>query len=61
MALPTRVLRGQIDPMNDVQRDFEGLMNRFFGARGGGEDGGHVLAPYAVDVREDADHIYVEA
>jgi HSP20 family protein len=61
MALPTRVHRGSIDPFEGVQRDFEGLMNRFFNSRGGAEDGGQFLAPYAVDVREDADHIYVEA
>jgi HSP20 family protein len=37
-------------------RDFDSLMNRFFNAR---EPNG--FAPYAVDVREDGDHIYVEA
>jgi HSP20 family protein len=37
------------------------MLNRWFGGRE--SNGGHTgyLAPYAVDVREDADHIYVEA
>ena len=59
MALPTRVNRGQIDPFEHVQREFDGLMNRFMGSRETGDGGG--FAPYAVDVREDADHLYVEA
>ena len=57
MALPTRVQRGQIDPMDQVDREFEGFFNRMLGRD---IDGGH-FAPYGVDVREDADHIYVEA
>ena len=61
MALPTRVQRGQTDPFESAQREFDTMLNRWFGGReGGGGDGGY-LAPYAVDVREDADHIYVEA
>ena len=66
MALPTRVHRGQqqqqYDPFELAQREFDGMLNRFFA--GGGRpatNGGGYLAPYAVDVREDADHIYVEA
>ena len=59
MALPTRVHRGQSDPFDQVQREFDGLMNRFLGGREG--ESGMSLAPYAVDVREDADHLYVEA
>jgi HSP20 family protein len=59
MALPTRVNRAaQYDPVESVQRDFETALNRFFGAR---ESSGGQLAPYCVDVREDQDHIYVEA
>jgi HSP20 family protein len=58
MALPTRVNRGiQYDPFESTQRDFDTLLSRWFGAR---ESQG-ALAPYGVDVREDADHIYVEA
>lgn len=60
MALPTRVHRGQIDPFEQAQREFDGLMNRFLGGREVTNGGGQ-LAPYAVDVREDADHLYVEA
>ena len=60
MALPTRVLRGQmIDPFEQAHRDFDSLMNRMFSGQGDG--GAAQLASYAVDVREDADHIYVEA
>src|SRR4051812_33596032 len=61
MALPTRVNRGQqgYDPVDYAQREFDHMLNRWFGGRGG--DGATALAPYGVDVREDADHIYVEA
>jgi HSP20 family protein len=57
MALPTRVPQGYVDPVEAAQRDFNTMLNRFFG---GQQDGGR-LAPFGVDVREDADHIYVEA
>jgi len=57
MALPTRVPQGYVDPAEFAQRDFSAMLNRFFN---GPQDGGR-LAPYSVDVREDADHIYVEA
>ena len=61
MALPTRVQRGpQGDPFELAQREFDSLLGRWLGGRETG-DGGQYLAPYAVDVREDADHIYVEA
>jgi HSP20 family protein len=64
MALPTRVSRangGSYDPVEAAQREFDSMLGRFFGGREPrGGDGGY-LAPYAVDVREDADHIYVEA
>src|SRR5436305_2287893 len=60
MALPTRVNRSQqIDPMEAMQREFDSMFGRYLTGRGG-NDGGR-LAPYGVDVREDADHIYVEA
>ncbi len=60
MALPTRVNRTQnFDPFELAQREFDGMLNRFLGGREMERAGG--LAPYAVDVREDADHIYVEA
>src|SRR3954470_5994411 len=60
MALPTRVNRSQtVDPMEAMQRDFDSMFGRYL-TGGGGHDGGP-LAPYGVDVREDPDHIYVEA
>jgi len=60
MALPTRVSRSNYtDPVESAQREFDTMLNRFFGGRE--TDGGSYLAPYGVDVREDADHIYVEA
>jgi HSP20 family protein len=49
----------QYDPTDVVQREFDTLLNRFFGARE--SNGGSAWAPYAVDVREDADHVYVDA
>src|SRR5207244_3770271 len=42
-----------------AQREFDTALNRFFGGREMARDGG--WAPYGVDVREDADHLYVEA
>ena len=60
MALPTRVHRGNyVDPYEAVQREFDTMLGRLFGPTQG--DGGQRLAPYAVDVREDADHFYVQA
>lgn len=60
MALPTRVYRGSsTEPYDSLQREFNAMMNQFLGPSQA--DGGQRLAPYAVDVREDADHFYVEA
>jgi len=62
MVLSTRVLRGG-DRFDLAQREFDTLLGTFFGNRINGE-GGEYLAPHGphgVDVREDADHIYVEA
>ncbi len=58
MALPTRVQRGA-DPAELAQREFDGMLGRLFGNRV--LDDGNYMAPYGVDVREDGDHIYVEA
>src|SRR5581483_774435 len=59
MALPTRVHRmSQYDPMEIAQREFDSMLGRWLGGR---EQTSTGFAPYAVDVREDADHIYVEA
>lgn len=58
MALPTRVYRGY-QPTDMLLREFDNMLNRIFGPR---EDSdGSYWAPYGVDVREDDDHIYVEA
>jgi len=60
MALPTRVNRGSyVDPYDTIQREFDSVLGRLFGQSQG--EGGQRLAPYAVDVREDADHFYVDA
>lgn len=57
MALPARVLRN-VDPLNSLHREMDSMLGRFFGER---ESEGNWMAPYAVDIREDADHIYVDA
>lgn len=60
MALPTRVARGSgVDPFETAQREFDHMLGRLFNGHQG--DGGQRLAPYGVDIREDADHFYVEA
>jgi len=60
MALPTRVSRAlAVDPFESVNRDFDNVLGRWLG--NAVTQGGSKLAPYGVDVREDADHIYVEA
>lgn len=59
MALPTRVNGAlQYDPVEAAQREFDAMFGRLLGQR---ESNGGYLAPYGVDVREDGDHIYVEA
>lgn len=62
MALPTRVSRhnGGYEPY-DVQREFDSMLGRFFGGNLNDYEGGSRFSPYSVDVREDADHLYVEA
>jgi HSP20 family protein len=49
----------QYDPSESVQNQFDNMLGRIFGARDSGALSG--WAPYGVDVREDADHVYVEA
>ena len=61
MALPTRVSRGFVDPMDLISREFDGVLNRFFTDGGNGGQRGNWMAPYGVDIREDQDHLYVEA
>jgi HSP20 family protein len=65
MALPTRVhQRGFVDPLDVISHEFDSALGRFFG---GGEmpgDGGQrraIMAPFGVDIREDQDHLYIEA
>lgn len=57
MALPTRVQRGFVDPLDMIGREFDTVLNRYFGREDGGS---HHMAPWGVDIREDADHLYVE-
>ena len=58
MSLPTRVSRGYVDPFEVLHREFDGALGRILGQ---GNGGAMQFANYGVDVREDADHIYVEA
>lgn len=59
MALPVHVSRMQHDPMNDLQSEFDTMLNRWFGGMPQRADGRR-SAPYAVDVREDGDHLYFD-
>jgi HSP20 family protein len=47
----------QEGPVNMLDREFNRMLNRFWGSA----EVPATLAPYAVDVHEDADHFYVEA
>jgi len=47
-----------MDPFEAMHRDFDGMLGRLFTGR---EAEGNWMAPYGVDIREDSDHIYVEA
>lgn len=59
MALPTRINRTAVlDPFDALQREFDTLLGRW--VSGQGTDGAR-LAPYGVDICEDADHFYVDA
>src|SRR5882757_7391329 len=66
MALPVNLRhRETADPTDIVRRDLSNVLGRFFGAglfREMSEDNPlAALASYGVDIREDADHVYVEA
>jgi HSP20 family protein len=66
MALPVRVDRGHaFDPFDMARSDLGSVLNRFFGAGllSDAEEGGPLagLGNFGVDIREDADHIYVVA
>ena len=61
MALPVRVERGRTaDPFTLSRNDFDTMISRLLGE---GPEGSPLasLANYGVDIREDEDHIYVEA
>jgi HSP20 family protein len=45
-------------PFDLLDREFNRMLGRYWGA---GAEVPAILAPYAVDVNEDADHFYVEA
>jgi HSP20 family protein len=60
MSLPTRVSGHTGYDANDFgQRDFDNVLGRFFG--GIRDYNGGTLSPFSVDVREDQDHLYVDA
>lgn len=66
MALPVRVEHRPVtDPFELARRNFTNMFSRFMGGGLFGEspEAGPLaaLGNYGVDVREDADHIYVEA
>ena len=63
MSLPTQ-RNVAVDPFTFVQREFGPVLGRLLndGRPTGGRLAGYFAAPaYPVDVREDADHLYVEA
>lgn len=61
MALSTHVNRSQqyYTPVEVAQREFDSVLNRFFGGNHVGAEGS-TLTPYGVDVREDGDHLVLE-
>jgi HSP20 family protein len=64
MALPTRVhQRGFVDPLEVIGREFDSALGRFFSGDMPGDGGQRraIMAPFGVDIREDQDHLYIEA
>jgi len=66
MALPVRVARAHAaDPLDIVRQDFGNVLSRLFGRDFFGDVGDRgplaTLGGYGVDIREDADHVYIEA
>ncbi len=51
--------RFESSPVDFLDREFNRMLGRFWGA--GNAEVPATLAPYAVDVHEDADHFYVNA
>lgn len=61
MTLPTHVQRrNSPDPFVELQHEFDTVLNRFFGGTSPQTTTGRRSAPYAVDVHEDANHMYFE-
>lgn len=59
MALPMRVSSGgMMDPFEQMRQEFGSMLSRFGWPWRETET---LLTPYGVDIRQDADHIYVEA
>lgn len=54
MTLATRLNRGLVDPFDSATRDLDTFVQRVFGRDAN-------LAPYGVDIYEDADHLRVDA
>ena len=66
MALPVRIQRERMaDPLEIARNDFGTMLSRLFGGAmlaDNGEAGPLAgLGTYGVDIREDANHIYIEA
>jgi HSP20 family protein len=57
MIMLARRNNDQESPLNLLDREFNRVLNRFWGSA----EVPATLAPYAVDVHEDGDHFYVEA
>lgn len=55
--LPMLARQRMIDPLESLSRDFDRMFRSYYGD----SEVPSVLAPYAVDVREDDDHYYVDA
>jgi HSP20 family protein len=61
MALPVRVSRGQMsNPLDVIHQEFDSVLGRLLSGRDFFGDGG-AIAPLGVDIREDVNHICVEA
>ena len=68
MSLPTQTTRNG-NPLSTLPQEFDAMLTRLFNAPvlthghrpAGGRVAEYLAAPYGVDVREDADHLYVEA
>ncbi len=60
MALPTVANRNASYPFHTVQKEFDAMLSQLFNPPTTNRVSEY-FAPYAVDVREDADHLTVEA